>query len=307
MRIVFMGSPDFAVASLGAILNSKHKVELVVTQPDKPANRGQALTPCAVAEYARANKLRLIQPVTLKDRSAIDDIKRAAPDCVVVVAYGKLLPKALLDIPPKGCVNVHASLLPKYRGAAPINWAIIKGEAKTGVTTMFMSEKMDEGDILLQCSCEVMPHETAETLHDHLASVGAELIVKTLDRLEEGALKGVPQDHKAATFGRKLTKEDGLIDWKRSASGIYNYVRGLQPWPKAYTHIGDAVLIVHDAAPMEADTKSPPGTVTSLDRGIIVQTGYGQICLLEVQLAGKKRQSAVDFIKGSRLKVGDKL
>lgn len=308
MKIVFMGSPDFAVASLGAILNSDHKIELVVTQPDRPAGRGQKVTPCAVAAFAAEKGLRLLQPASLKDPSALDVIRGAAPDCIVVVAYGKLLPKALLDLPPKGCVNVHASLLPKYRGAAPINWAVINGDVKTGVTTMFMNEKMDEGDILLQCSAEIVPHDTAETLHDHLAVIGAELIVKTLDRLDDGDLKGIPQDPKLATFGRKLTKEDGLIDWKRSAAGIYNRMRGLQSWPGAFTHLPEgSVLTVFDAAPMEIDSKSAPGTIVSLDKGIVVQAGFGQLCLLEVQLAGKKRQPAAEFVKGSRLKVGDKL
>lgn len=308
MKLVFMGSPEFAVASLNAIADSNHDVLLVITQPDKPANRGQKMTPCPVAEFAAQKKLSILQPQTLKNNDDVaNKIRTLRPDVIVVVAYGKILPKEILDIPTKGCINLHASLLPKYRGAAPINWAIINGDEKTGVTTMFMNEKMDEGDILLQCATEIIPHDTAEALHDHLAVLGAELLVKTLDKIEEGELKGIPQDHSKATYGRKLTKEDGLIDWKASAVGICNRVRGLLPWPRAYTRISDSdILFIFDTAPIESDCKMMPGTVTSLDRGIIVTTGLGELCILEIQSAGKKRMPAVEFLKGRPLKIGDK-
>jgi methionyl-tRNA formyltransferase len=316
MNIVFMGSPEFAVASLNAILSSKHTVKLVVSQPDKPANRGQKITPCAVAEFASGHKLELARPQTLKNNSEIlDRLKKNNPDVIVVVAYGKILPREILGLPKFGCVNLHASLLPKYRGAAPINWAIINGEGVSGVTTMFMNEKMDEGDILLQCQTDIMPHDTASDLHDHLAVIGAELLVKTLDMLEKGTLKGVPQEDKKATYGPKLKKEDGLIDWKRSAQGIYNRIRGLQPWPRAYTHFPSpsggegegGILFIYDAAAVEVDNKKDkPGTIVSLDKGIIVTTGFGQLCILEVQQAGKKRMPAIEFIKGNKLKVGER-
>lgn len=308
MKIVFMGSPEFAVAALNAIANSRHEALLVVTQPDKPANRGQKLTPCAVAEFAREKKLNILQPQTLKNNTeVINRIQALKPDAIVVVAYGKLLPKEILDLPPKGCINLHASLLPKYRGAAPINRAVINGDQKTGATTMFMSEKMDEGDILLQCSTEIMPHDTAETLHDHLAILGAELLVKTLDEIEKGELKGIPQEHSKATYGHKLKKEDGVIDWKRSAAGIYNHIRGMQPWPRAYTHIsGGDILFIFDAAPIEKDCKAVPGTITSLEKGITVATGFGELYVIKIQLPGKKRMTAAEFVKGSKLKVGDK-
>lgn len=321
MKIIFMGSPDFAVASLNYLLNSKHEVKLVVTQADKPAGRGQKVLPCPVAEFAREKHLEIIQPLTLKNNLELfERLKQLKPDVIVVVAYGKILPKELLNLPSKGCVNVHASLLPKYRGAAPINWAIINGENSTGVTTMFMNEKMDEGDTLLQCSTEITPEETAETLHDHLAVMGAELLVKTLDQLEKGTLKGIPQNHKEATTFHKLTKEDGLIDWKMSACDIYNRIRGLQPWPRAYTRIpsphpspsrgegkgGGDILFIYDAAPLEISSDKSPGTIISLDKGLMVATGNGQLCLLEVQLSGKKRMPVMEFLKGSNLKTGDK-
>lgn len=317
MKTIFMGSPEFAVASLGALLRSRHEVALVIAQPDKPANRGQKMTPCAVAEFAKENKLQIEQPNSLKDNvKLLEQMKRSKPDVIVVVAYGKILPREILSLPPKGCINVHASLLPKYRGAAPINWAVIKGEPSTGVTTMFMSEKMDEGDILLQCKADIMPHETAGELHDHLAVIGAELLIKTLDEIENKGLKGIPQDSSKASYAPKLKKEDGLIDWGLSAAGIYRRIVGLQPWPKAWTRTpsplmgegrgeGD-ILFIYDAAPVELDSKEAPGTIVSLDKGLFVQTGFGQLCLLEVQLAGKKRMPATEFIKGNRLKVGDR-
>jgi len=308
MKLVFMGSPEFAVASLGALLRSRHEVALVIAQPDKPANRGQKMTPCAVAEFAKENKIPLSQPESLKNNAQLlEQLRAIKPDVIVVVAYGKILPKEILSLPPKGCINVHASLLPKYRGAAPINWAIIKGEPSTGVTTMFMSEKMDEGDILLQCKADIMPHETAGELHDHLATIGAELLVKTLDEIENKGLKGIPQDGTKATYTPKLKKEDGLIDWSLSAAGIYRRIVGLQPWPRAWVKLNDDILFIYDAAPVELDSKEAPGTIVSLDKGIFVQTGFGQLCILEVQLAGKKRMPAVEFIKGNRLKIGNRL
>jgi len=309
MKLIFMGSPEFAVASLLALMESRHKVELIVTQPDKPAGRGQKVTPCAMAKFAEEKGLLCEKPVTLKDnQQLIQKLKNLRPDVIVIVAYGKLIPKEILDIPQKGCVNVHASLLPKYRGAAPINRAIVNGDDSTGVTTMLLNENLDEGDILLQCETEIMPHDTAETLHDHLAVMGGELLVKTLDRLEKGDLKGLPQDHSKATYTKKLTKEEGLIDWKKSAAEIYNKIRGLIPWPRAYTKVGDQqeTLFIYDAAVIESDTKEIPGTVVSVDKGIIVATGYGLLCLLEVQSPGKKRMVATEYLKGHKLKIGDK-
>ncbi len=310
MKIVFMGSPEFAVASLGALIHSGHEVSLVVTQPDKPAGRGQKVTPCAVAAFAREEGIPIVQPQSLKNNAElIDKLKALAPDVIVVVAYGKILPKELLQIPRLGCMNVHSSLLPKYRGAAPINWAIINGEKETGVTTMFINEKMDEGDILLQCATEIMDHDTAETLHDHLAAMGAELLIKTLDQVKHHELKGEPQNHALATYTPKLKKDDGLIDWQMSAVKIYDRIRGLQPWPRAFTHLPDDkenLLTIFEAAPLDVPSKEAPGTVTSLEKGIFVATGDGQLCILELQLPGKKRMPAIEYLKGSKLKVGDR-
>jgi len=308
MKNVFMGSPEFAVATLAALLNSHHEIKLVITQPDKPANRGQKITPCPVAVFARENNIAVSQPQAVKNNLELfKQLEQLKPDVIVVTAYGKILPKEILNIPPNGCVNVHASLLPRYRGAAPINWTIINGEAKTGVTTMLMNERMDEGDILLQCETSIMPHDTAINLHDHLASLGGELLVSTLDQMEKGQLKSIPQDHSKATYTQKLKKEDGLIDWKGSAASIYNRIRGLQPWPNAFTRIAPSnILFIFDAAVIEEETKKAPGTIISLEGGIIVATGFGKLCILDVQAAGKRRMAAVEFLRGYKLKIGDR-
>ncbi|MFH0798805.1 MAG: methionyl-tRNA formyltransferase, partial [Pseudomonadota bacterium] len=266
----------------------------------------QKVASCAVASAAKENDLPLIQPVALKKNLELfEQFKRLEPDVIVVVAYGKYLPNEILSMPKYGCINVHPSLLPKYRGAAPINWAIINGEKNTGVTTMYLNDGMDSGDTLLQVATEIMPHETAEELHNHLAVTGAELLIKTLDEVAKG-LKGVPQKHEEATFAPLLKKEDGLIDWSMSAEAIYNRIRGLQSWPKAYTMDEGKLLSIFDAAVIEKDAGEQPGTIIDLKGGIIVATGSGQLCLLEVQLPGKRRMPAVDFVKGGKLKVGDR-
>lgn len=307
MNLIFMGSSNFAVASLSALLDSEHKILLTVAQPDKPAGRGFNMQPCPVSRFAKEKDLLLETPHSLKSNSEflrkVSDLK---PDAIIVVAYGKLLPKELLKLPKFGCINVHASLLPKYRGAAPINWAVINGETMTGVTTMFLNEKMDEGDILLQCSTEIQDSDTSETLYEHLAAMGAELLVRTLEQVEAGELKGLPQNHTEATYAPILNKEDGLIDWNMSARDIYNRVRGLLPWPKAYTFINGKQLTIFDSALIDDKTSATPGTVTNVERGITVATGNGLSVLLDVQLEGKKRMPAVDFVRGSSLKAGDK-
>ena len=306
MQIIFMGSPEFAVASLGALIHSHHKVELVVTQPDKKAGRGQNITPCPIAIFAAEHGLPVEKPATLKGNSELSEkLRHLAPDIVIVVAYGKILPPEFLKISKKGCVNVHASLLPMYRGASPINWAIINGDTKTGVTTMLINERMDEGDILLQCATEITPEDTAGTLSEHLSAIGADLLLKTLERIEKSGLKGIPQEHDKATYTQKLKKEDGLIDWSAGAREIYNRVRGLQPWPGAYTSSGER-LAIFDTAVIDIDSAEKPGTIVSVEKGIIVATGKGQLCILEVQVAGKKRMMAVEFVKGAKLKAGDR-
>lgn len=302
-----MGSGAFAVPSLTAISESHHEILLVVSQPDKPAGRGRKVTPPPLAERAKALSLPLFQPDDLKASSTVEKIKDLNADIIVVVAYGKILPKEILDIPPKGCVNLHASLLPKYRGPAPINWAIINGETETGVTTMFINERMDAGDIILQSSIPIKETDTTVTLHNILAPLGAELLFKTLDQIEKGNATSKPQDEKDATYAPMLKKEDGKIDWNKGARQIFNRIRGLVPWPSAYTILDGKLLHIYDSSVIEAASEAPAGTVVAVNDAVVVSTGEGKLCLKEVQLEGRKRMKIKDFLNGHKIRPGTRL
>ena len=230
-----MGTPDFAVPCLQSLLDAGHEVCAVFTQPDKPKGRGYAMTPPPVKVLALAHNLPVYQPTTLRTQEAAQQIREMQPECIVVVAYGKILPKEILEIPPYGCINVHASLLPKYRGAAPIQWSVLNGDAETGVTTMYMAEGLDTGDMLLKARTAIGPEETAGELHDRLAKMGAELIVETLRAVAEGTIQRIPQGDAETCYASMLTKELGKIDWNRPARELHNLVRGLSPWPVAET------------------------------------------------------------------------
>ncbi|MBT3181261.1 MAG: methionyl-tRNA formyltransferase [Deltaproteobacteria bacterium] len=299
-----MGSAGFAVPSLQALLQSKHEILEVVTQPDKPAGRGRHITPCPTAQFAKEHDLILYQPKSVKKAEAIDHLKNLAPDLIAIVAYGKILPKAILDLPQMGCVNVHSSLLPKYRGAAPINWAIVNGETETGVTTMRINEEMDAGDILLACKTQIDETEDAILLHDRLAPLGAELLLKTLDGIEDNSIKQLPQDHSQASYARIIKKEDGHIDWSKGADEIYNMMRGFKPWPGTYTSLDGKMFRIHEAAPHLEDSKHPAGSIIENDNYIAVACGKGVLFLIEVQIEGKKRMSATDFLKGHKIEKG---
>lgn len=304
MRCLFFGTSVFAVPALAALRTSSHEIIGVVTQPDKPAGRGRKLTAAPVAEFAREQGMSLIQPPTLKDDAAVDAIRALQPECIVVVAYGKFLPKVLLDLPKHGCINIHPSLLPKYRGAAPINWAILNGDTVTGVTTMCLVEEMDAGDVLLQREVAIGPDETAAELHDRLAPIGAELLVETLDRIATGRAQATSQDPARVILAPSLTKAHGQIDWHRPAVEIARHVRGMQPWPNAYTALHGARLTVFRAEVSHARTEAAPGTVTAVTRAIHVATGDGQLCLTEVQSAGSTRMSVPDFLRGHHITPG---
>ncbi|RMF93661.1 MAG: methionyl-tRNA formyltransferase, partial [Nitrospinota bacterium] len=235
LRIIFMGTPQFAVPSLEALLSSPHTVLTVVTQPDRPRGRGQRVTVSPVKAVAQKHRVPVIQPTTLRDRELYAYFRSLRPDIMVVVAYGKFLPASLLTLPPRGCINVHASLLPRLRGAAPINWALIRGETETGITIMQMNERMDAGDILLQRAIPIGERDTAQTLHDRLAPLGAECLQEALRLIEEGKAVFRPQEERYATYAPRLKKEDGHIDWTRRARDLYNLIRGVIPWPGAYT------------------------------------------------------------------------
>lgn len=306
MKILFMGSAAFAVPALEALAaQTRHKILEIVSQPDKPAGRGMGIHACPVAETAKRLKLPLRQPESVRAAEEIEHFRSLAPDMIVIIAYGKILPRAIIDIPPKGAVNVHASLLPKYRGAAPINWAIVNGERETGVTTMFINEEMDAGDIIFKCATPIDDDETSVSLHDNLAGMGADLLLKTIETIEDGGVSATPQDHSKATFAPMLKKEDGRIKWSKSAWEIYNRVRGLKPWPGTFTTFAGGTLAVHEAAPFETEKSAPAGTVIESGKHLAVACGKGALYLLEVQPAGKRRMKVEDFLRGHRIEEGE--
>lgn len=304
MKILFMSSAEFALPSLASLLASDHQILGVVTQPDKPAGRGQHVTPCPAAHFAHENHLSLFQPESIKKSDTLDSLKKLDADLIVVVAYGKFLPQALRDLPPRGCINLHSSLLPKYRGAAPINWAIINGEKETGVTIMHVSEEMDAGDIIASCVTDIDPCETAPQLHDRLALLGADLLLDTIEAIEKGTATRTPQHHQHATFAPALTKDDGKVDWSSSAKTLYNRFRGMMPWPGTYTHMDGKILHLHEVAPRKSAHDTRPGTVLDTDKKLVVATGDGELYILEVQLEGKKRMPVTDFLRGHTIKKG---
>ena len=310
MRVVFMGTPDFAVGTLKALLQSRHQVVAVVTQPDKPKGRGKAMQFTPVKEVAVRAEIPVLQPKRVREPEVVEAIRQFHPDVIVVVAFGQLIPKAILDMPQYGCVNVHASLLPKYRGAAPIQWAVIDGEEKSGVTTMQMDEGLDTGDMLLTEEVVLDPQETGGSLFDKLSEVGAGLLLKTLDELEAGNVHPQKQPSESTTaYAAMLTKKMGEIDWTQSAVQIERLVRGLNPWPSAYTHLGQKTLKIWRAAvhPSMVQTKEP-GTVILMDKKHFgVQTGDGMLEILELQLEGKKRMDADAFLRGYQVEDGIKL
>lgn len=310
-RVVFFGTPEFAVLSLRALLADDITVVGVVTQPDRPQGRGLAVLPPPVKVAAQEADLPILQPASLRDADALAAIAAWEPDCLVVVAYGQILPKRLLAVPRLGAYNLHASLLPKYRGAAPINWAIMRGERETGVTVQFMTSALDAGDIVSQVAVPIGERETAGELHDRLAEVGAQLLVKTLRAVFAGEATRRPQDEAQVTYAPLLTREHGRIDWTRSATEIDCLIRGLNPWPTAFTSAGGRPLKVWRAVPLP-DAARPiaaaPGQIVAAgEDGLDVATGDGILRLLEVQGEGGRRMSAGEFLRGHRLQAGYRL
>lgn len=305
MRIVFMGTPDFSVPVLEALVQEGHEVVQVVTQPDKPKGRGKSVLMTPVKEKALALGLPVWQPERIHRPEAVEQLKELAPDVIVVVAFGQILSRQVLDIPRLGCVNVHASLLPKYRGAAPIQWAILDGETCTGVTTMLMDEGIDTGDMLEKLEVPIAPDETGGSLHDKLSRAGAELIRSTLRRLEAGTLVPEPQTEEGTCYARMLTKTMGDIDWNMDAAAIERLIRGLNPWPSAYTHLDGRTLKIWKAQVREGNPEGVCGQIVETGRdSISVKTGNGVLVLQEVQLEGKKRMDAGAFLRGFPLKAG---
>ena len=305
MRIVFCGTPDFAVPSLDALVTSGQEVVGVFTQPDKPKNRGMKLLPTPVKEYAITHGIPVYQPKTLRDGTALELLRQLDPELIVVAAYGKILPKEILDLPAKGCVNVHSSLLPKYRGAAPINWTILNGEERTGVTLMYMAEGLDTGDMITWVETPIDLNEDAQQLHDRLARMGARLLVETLPAIEAGTVTAVAQDDGQSCYAPMLSKELSPIDWGRTARQIHDQVRGLVPWPSAVAELDGVRCKIWKTALTGQTSGKAPGSVVQADRhGLKVACGDGQVLeLLELQPDGKKRMAATAFLAGHPMEV----
>lgn len=307
-RVVFMGTPDFSVPALDAVHAAGHDIVLVVTQPDKPRGRGRKLDAPPVKKAAIRLKRPVIQPASLRDETIRQVLKAAQADFFVVVAFGHILTQTVLDMPKHGCINVHASLLPRYRGPAPIHWAVINGEKETGVTTMLMDKGLDTGDILLKASEPVAAADTAGSLHDRLAVLGARLLCQTLDGFAEGTIRRIPQDHSLATYAPLLKKTDGLIDWQKPAALIESFIRGMNPWPGAFTFWGNRRLKIFRTEATAAATTAPPGTIIEAAANeLTVATGRGRLAILEIQEASGSRLPVSEFLRGFRIAPGDVL
>ena len=305
MKIIFMGTPDFSVGTLEALVEAGHEIVLAVTQPDKPKGRGKEMQFTPVKECALAHNIPVYQPKKIREPECIEELKKYQADVCVVVAFGQILPKEILEMTPYGCINVHASLLPKYRGAAPIQWAVINGEKVSGVTTMQMDEGLDTGDMLEKVEITLDKKETGGSLFDKLSEVGARLCVKTMEAIENGTAVYTPQDDALATHTGKIQKEMGSIDWSKDAEVIERLVRGLNPWPSAYTRIDDKNLKIWRAKVISHEVKAAPGCILKVTKDELeVQTGNGVLALLEVQLEGKKRMTTDAFLRGYQVTEG---
>ena len=304
MKLIFMGTPDFAVPCLEELIKAGHEIVGVFTQPDKPVGRKRVMTPPPVKVCAEKNGITVYQPDSVRTEESLTLMKELNPDCVVVVAYGKIIPSEMLKLPKLGFVNVHGSLLPKYRGAAPIQWSIIDGEKKTGVTTMQMDDGIDTGDMLEVSETEIGENETAGELFDRLAEMGGKLIVSSLSKLEKGELTPIPQDHEKSNYAKIISKEMALIDFNMSAENVFNLIRGFNPWPIAYTIIGDKRLKVF-AAEKIGSVNGKAGEVVSSDGTLTVAFGDGNgLKFTDVQLEGSKRMSATEMLKGRPIEKG---
>ncbi|MCR5665448.1 MAG: methionyl-tRNA formyltransferase [Eubacterium sp.] len=305
MKVIFMGTPDFSVGTLKALYEAGHEIALVVTQPDKAKGRGKKMQPTPVKEMALELGLEVYQPRRVREEESIAYLKSFEPDMIVVVAFGQILPKEILEMPKYCCVNVHASLLPKYRGAAPIQWAVINGEKVSGVTTMRMDEGLDTGDMIMTQEVTLADNETGGSLFDRLAGVGADLCVRTLEAIEQGTAVFTPQNHDEATITHMIKKKDGRIDFSKSAVEIERLIRGMNPWPSAYTYLHNKMLKIWTATVTQGDDTKAPGEIIRVGSdGIEVQTTSGGLLLWDIQLEGKKAMAADAFLRGYQLEAG---
>lgn len=315
MKIVFMGTPDFAVETLKTLIESEHEVVGVVTQPDKPKGRSGKLQEPPVKETALKHAIPVYQPKRVREPEFMEILKRLAPDVIIVVAFGQILPKEILELPQYGCINVHASLLPKLRGAAPIQWSVIDGDQESGVTIMQMDEGLDTGDILLVKKYTLDAKETGGSLFDRLAGFGGPMVLEVLEQAEAGTLQPIPQRQEEHTYAGMLSKEAGKIDFRKSAIEIERLIRGFNPWPSAFTYLGDKMLklweadvITEEQAEKQGIEKAEPGTIVAVTKQhFLIQTGDGYLSVNELQLAGKKRMGTGDFLRGYFLAEGTRL
>jgi methionyl-tRNA formyltransferase len=305
LNIVFMGTPDFALTSLDKLIKKGYIISTVISQPDRPKGRGKKVQPPPVKERALQAGINVQQPERVKDPEFIEALKNLRPDIIIVVAYGQILPEEIIKLPGLGCINVHASLLPKYRGAAPINWCIINGEKKTGVTTMYMDRGMDTGDILMQRETEIKDDETAGQLHDRLALLGAELLIETLGGIERGSVARKAQDHSEATYAPQLNRETGRVDWNNEAQSIYNLVRGTNPRPGCYTQYRQQRMKLWGARVLDRNSTGTPGEITEVSaEGLAVQTGRGTLLLTEIQMPSSRRMTVDEYLRGNLMETG---
>ena len=311
-NVVFMGTPDFAVGTLEALINSKYEVSAVFTQPDKPKGRGKAVQMTPVKEIAMEHEIPVYQPVKIREEQWIEVLKDLAPDVIVVVAFGQIIPKAILELPKYGCINVHASLLPKYRGAGPIQWAVINGEKESGVTTMYMCREIDKGDMLLKDTVTLDPKETGDSLHDKLSMMGGPLLLKTIDQLEDGSAVRIPQCEEESTYAPKLEKTMGNIDWTMDADRIERLVRGLNSWPGTFTKIHGKTVKIWDCDVVcqetltESQAAATPGTVIVSEKDqLIVKAGNGALSLRMLQPEGKKNMTVDAYLRGYPIAQGE--
>lgn len=299
MNIVYMGTPDIAAVVLEKLIHSQHKILAVVTQPDKPKGRGNLVQLTPVKELALKHNIPVYQPNKVKEEGFQGILENLNPDVIVVAAFGQLVPKAVLDLPKFGCINVHASLLPKYRGAAPIQWSIIDGEEKTGITIMHMDVGIDTGDMIMKAEVPIEPKETGGSLHDKLALCGGNLLLEALEKIEQGTATREKQKDEESNYAKKLDKTLGLIDFNRSAVEIERLIRGLNPWPSAYTLLDGKTLKIWSADVVEGETTGKPGEIISITKdSILLKTGNGTLALNELQLEGKKRMTVDAFLRG---------
>lgn len=304
-KIVFMGTPEFAVPILEALYNNGQQIALVITQPDRPKGRGRKVTPTPVKAAAIRLGFDVMQPPSIRTAEFANHLAQLQPDLSVVVAYGRIIPKNILSLPKLGTINVHASLLPKYRGPAPIHWAIINQEKKTGVTTMLMDEGLDTGDLIQSATVEIYPEDTTGTLYHRLAERGADLLLQTIRSFEDGNVKPVPQDHSQASYAPLLKKNDGRIDWKLPAQQLHAFVRGMTPWPGAFTFHGDKRLKIFEVEPVPTAVADAPGTVIQgFPDELLVSTGRDALSILEIQGASGKRLLIKDFLRGAKIHPG---